>query len=371
MLNNVARILRIPPEATDSIIQYLRDDLASMGACSLTCSAWTPPVQAYLFRNIHISSFERAKAFLSLLETSPHLALYARTLEIKMGEGEKHMEIIIPSIVPQFTEVRALRYSGVQFCDLSDQATSALYSNFPQVRSLSFERCRFTSCDDLVAMMLSSKRVERLWLNEAEWVRPVEESSVNPELWGAQDARLPLSCVTMRRVDRGLVECLLSPELKTRLDCMVLHPIHGQDQVDENAERGINVLCDTLHDVDDIIPSIPPPPDPVVHSLRVKFDLSLENPSRDYASWMWDVLAHLDSPAFSEIVINIVADNREQLEKIDLGRVGKAIARSSFGDQNKVHIVVEGGLAEEHVEEEIARRMGNLGKRLLDLRLIH
>ncbi|KZP23247.1 hypothetical protein FIBSPDRAFT_1015116 [Athelia psychrophila] len=233
MPHDISKVLKIPPRLTDAIIGHLCGDTASVTACSLTCSAWTPPSQAHLFHDLKIPSSQRAHAIVSLLETSPHLALYPRTLEIHAQAGEDHMETVIPSIAPQLSEVRTLRYCGVQFCDLSDRATSALRSNFPQVRTLVFERCRFNSCDDLVALVLASTRVEKLWLNEAEWVRPVEESSVNPELWGASDTRSPLSCVTMRRVDRGMVECLLSPELRTRLDCMVLSPVNGRQRVDE------------------------------------------------------------------------------------------------------------------------------------------
>ncbi|KAF7985955.1 hypothetical protein HWV62_43904 [Athelia sp. TMB] len=353
MQRNVSRVLKIPHELTDSIIGHLRDDLAAITACSLTCSAWTPPAQAYLFHDLHLLSSSRAKTFHALLESSPHLALYVRTLEIQTQAEEDHMETIIPVIAPQLSDVRTLRYCGVQFCALSVRAMAALHVSFPQVRALELERCRFNCCDDLVTLVLASSRVERLWLNEAEWVRPVEESAVHPEAWGAQDTRLPLSCVSMRRVDRGLVECLLSPELKTRLDCMVLSPTHGKEYVDEYPMKGINVLCDTLHAVEDMIPSIPPPPDPVVHSLHVKLDLVTDAPHFDYASWVCSVLAHLDSPAFSEIVFDIIVQNVKQLDRLDWARVAKALARSSFGEQNKVIIELEDELVEDGVQGEI------------------
>ncbi|KAF7980674.1 hypothetical protein HWV62_37103 [Athelia sp. TMB] len=381
MQRNVSRVLKIPHELTDSIIGHLRDDLAAITACSLTCSAWTPPAQAYLFHDLHLLSFPRAKTFHTLLESSPHLALYVRTLEIQTQAEEDHMETIIPVIAPQLSDVRTLRYCGVQFCALSARAMAALHASFPQVRALELERCRFNCCDDLVTLVLASSRVERLWLNEAEWVRPVEESAVHPEAWGPQDTRLPLSCVSMRRVDRGLVECLLSPELKTRLDCMVLSPTHGKEYVDEYPMKGINVLCDTLHAVEgefyyyqscivltqhgavltDMIPSIPPPPDPVVHSLHVKLDLVTDAPHFDYASWVCSVLAHLDSPAFSEIVFDIIVQNVKQLDRLDWARVAKALARSSFGEQNKVIIELEDELVEDGVKGEIAKRMAHPG----------
>ncbi|KZP27796.1 hypothetical protein FIBSPDRAFT_1040036 [Athelia psychrophila] len=389
MPHDISKVLKIPPRLTDAIIGHLCGDTASVTACSLTCSAWTPPSQAHLFHDLKIPSSERANAIVSLLESSPHLALYPRTLEIHAQAGEDHMETVIPSIAPQLSEVRTLRYCGVQFCDLSDRATSALRSNFPQVRTLVFERCRFNSCDDLVALVLASTRVEKLWLNEAEWVRPVEESSVNPELWGASDTRSPLSCVTMRRVDRGMVECLLSPELRTRLDCMVLSPVNGRQRVDEFSGKGINLLCETLYDVEgkvspiallsglastqyiiDVVPSIPPS-EPAIHSLHIKLDFATEPPDVDFDSWVCGVLAHLDSPAFSEVVLDISAQNKQQLDRLNFERVAKALAKSSFGYQNKVTINVECSLAGDIRKEEIGRRMGKLGQRLIDLGLIH
>lgn len=250
MQRTVSRILRISPYVTDAIFGYLCSDTESITACSLTCSAWTPPAQAHLFHDLRIPSLARAKSFLSLLASSPHLALYPRVLEITTQADEDHMETAIPLIAPQLSEVRKLRYCGVQFSQLSPRTIVTLQSSFPQVRNLAFERCRFNSCDDLVALVLASTRVETLWLNEAEWVHSVEESSVNPELWGVPDTRLPLSCVTMRHVDRGLVECLLSPEMRTRLDCMVLSPVYGRQRMEEFSGRGINLLCDTLRDVE-------------------------------------------------------------------------------------------------------------------------
>lgn len=121
----------------------------------------------------------------------------------------------------------------------------------------------------------------------------------------------------------------------------------------------------------DVVPSIPPPSEPAIHSLRIKLDFSTEPPDVDFDSWVCGVLAHLDSPAFSELVFDISAHNKQQLDRLNFERVAKALAKSSFGYQKKVTINAHCSLAGDNMEEEIGRRMGKLGQRLIDLGQIH
>lgn len=259
--------LTIPLSLTDSIIAHLRSDRPSLMACSLTCRAWTCPAQAYLFHHLQITSSAHAKAFDRLLESSPHLALYVRFLDIwqkavKEEEEEGYVEAVIPHIIPQLFDVTKLRFWGVRFCDLSSGTLSSLPCNFPHLRALVFERCRFGACHDLVELLLGYSRVKRVWLDHVGWVRPVEGASADPTPWGPADKQLSLSCAMMRHVDRGLLGCLLSPDIGIRLNSVVLIANHsspmtldkprsgdGIDSLWLGMELGINLVFDTADDL--------------------------------------------------------------------------------------------------------------------------
>ncbi|OCH84290.1 hypothetical protein OBBRIDRAFT_741816, partial [Obba rivulosa] len=45
---------RLPPELTDTIIDFLHDDDAALRACSLTCRAWLRSSRTHLFGSVSL-----------------------------------------------------------------------------------------------------------------------------------------------------------------------------------------------------------------------------------------------------------------------------------------------------------------------------
>ena len=61
----------IPLEIQEQILDYLYDDPVSLGACSLTCSAWLPTTRLHLFRRIKLMRQGDSVRFLCILEPAP------------------------------------------------------------------------------------------------------------------------------------------------------------------------------------------------------------------------------------------------------------------------------------------------------------
>lgn len=76
----------IPLELHDKVINFLWDDQASLGACSLVARAWLPAARSHKFRTLSLQSCYRRNTLEKLLESgllnSGSLTRYVRELHI-------------------------------------------------------------------------------------------------------------------------------------------------------------------------------------------------------------------------------------------------------------------------------------------------
>ncbi|KAF8979617.1 hypothetical protein BDQ17DRAFT_1264540, partial [Cyathus striatus] len=71
---------RLPRELTDIVIDELWDDSAALRNCSLVCTIWHKPACRHLFREITLHSREICRALNKLLDESPRVNQYIRSL---------------------------------------------------------------------------------------------------------------------------------------------------------------------------------------------------------------------------------------------------------------------------------------------------
>ncbi|RPD55216.1 hypothetical protein L226DRAFT_470677, partial [Lentinus tigrinus ALCF2SS1-7] len=77
--------LRLPAEVTDTILDYLHDDRATLRTCCLVARTWLPSCRYHLFSEVVVRSAEHPLSlanFLEFLPTSQDIASYIRTLKV-------------------------------------------------------------------------------------------------------------------------------------------------------------------------------------------------------------------------------------------------------------------------------------------------
>ncbi|KAF8649557.1 hypothetical protein AX16_005741 [Volvariella volvacea WC 439] len=89
----MARLLDLPPELLLSIVTHLASSTADLFSASTTCRALAAPCQFQLFRELHLrdpaqptaSLIPICQKFNRLLEDSPHISNFVRTLKIDLA----------------------------------------------------------------------------------------------------------------------------------------------------------------------------------------------------------------------------------------------------------------------------------------------
>lgn len=119
-----------------------------------------------------------------------------------------------------------------------------------------------------------------------------------------------------------------------------------------------------------MIKDITLPSQSIIHSLRVKVDFAMEKPpSFMYDSWVCNALCELSSLPVQEVLFDISARNIKQLDRLDFKEVAKVLNGASFARLQRVTVSLDcvggAGVHADDVKEEIARRMCELGERLL------
>ncbi|KAH9915123.1 uncharacterized protein B0H18DRAFT_915170, partial [Fomitopsis serialis] len=75
-------MVRLPPELTDRIIDYLHTDVHSLCACALTCRTWLPAARYHRFRSVSVAHEEGIATFETLVASSPAIGHIVEDLEI-------------------------------------------------------------------------------------------------------------------------------------------------------------------------------------------------------------------------------------------------------------------------------------------------
>lgn len=118
-----------PRELTDTVLDNLSDDYASLKSCALVCRAWKPSSQRALFRSIRfeqvkMDAFDRSMtAFAKVLQESPQLAKLVREIRLQWS-----MTNVISFLneVPDLPMVEHLELKYISFISWADDAVEAL-----------------------------------------------------------------------------------------------------------------------------------------------------------------------------------------------------------------------------------------------------
>ncbi|RDB17354.1 hypothetical protein Hypma_001999 [Hypsizygus marmoreus] len=97
----------LPQELLDHIIDDLRDDFATLKACSLAFRSLITRSQIHLFATICISSIERCRCFRSVLNLNPTLSHHVRDLEIIYLSSWVEGDTDLPYILQRATALRS------------------------------------------------------------------------------------------------------------------------------------------------------------------------------------------------------------------------------------------------------------------------
>lgn len=122
---------RLPPELTDLVIDFLRDDIYALANCSLTCRAWLPRARLHKFRLVRFTPRSYSgwkRSFKAARLADRKLVRLVRELSIEnIGSGRLKMwnDAALRDIVCHFPDVTklSLAHDDLYFYDAFDRIT--------------------------------------------------------------------------------------------------------------------------------------------------------------------------------------------------------------------------------------------------------
>ncbi|KZT05974.1 uncharacterized protein LAESUDRAFT_208206 [Laetiporus sulphureus 93-53] len=171
----------VPQELSDLIIDYLHHDRSSLAACSLTCQNWVASAQKHLFADILLYNARLCSAFGRLLESSPHLGLHVRELNVsKLSTANKPefmlFERVLPSIMARLSHVKCLGISLLAMNDAIIRGPQILSS----VTELHLQYCEFPTFQDFVRLFYGIPHVQSLTLRGVSWTSTYFDKRLHP-----------------------------------------------------------------------------------------------------------------------------------------------------------------------------------------------
>ncbi|KAJ7504917.1 hypothetical protein B0H11DRAFT_449347 [Mycena galericulata] len=101
----------VPSELIDSI--FLRvPDIETLKECALVASRFREPSQRILLRSVSLGGTHHSYRYVwDIIQRSPHIATYVRTLRLDIRRDEASPEWLLPELLGKFTNVTQLRLS--------------------------------------------------------------------------------------------------------------------------------------------------------------------------------------------------------------------------------------------------------------------
>nr|GAT51631.1 predicted protein [Mycena chlorophos] len=94
----------LPPELSDTIIDFLHTDVPSLAACGLVCRAWAPASRYHLYAAIFLTPSNVA-AFDGILSKAPALAFVVREVQIRFADSSVGELVRVLGRLPRTTRV--------------------------------------------------------------------------------------------------------------------------------------------------------------------------------------------------------------------------------------------------------------------------
>ncbi|KAJ7292058.1 hypothetical protein C8J57DRAFT_222735 [Mycena rebaudengoi] len=169
----------LPQELLDTILAHLRDDYASLSACSLVSTSFVVPAQCRIFRSLwlHARSHPTFHDAATSLAQFPHLRSYIRDLTITLGSSDVEFDhSAVESILCAVKNVERLMFSArstIYWNRLSYGLRSAIQTVvlLPSLRELHLATCFIAVPSQLIlraASSVSFLSVQQITLEERE-----------------------------------------------------------------------------------------------------------------------------------------------------------------------------------------------------------
>ena len=121
---------QVPIEVCERIIEEVYDDryelvqaaLATLSSCAFVCRAWRPCAQSVLFKHVILRDKDALYRFTELLNASPELSTYVRTLELR---GYLHVPYSTAVLFPTALRGKLPKLVELYIHDLGDDVKAA------------------------------------------------------------------------------------------------------------------------------------------------------------------------------------------------------------------------------------------------------
>ncbi|OCH95240.1 hypothetical protein OBBRIDRAFT_613978, partial [Obba rivulosa] len=154
----MARMIALPSELIDSIIDFLHDDREALANCSLTCRSWLPRTRYHKFSTMIVTEDVKEK-YSQFLDDCPDVRPYFRILRLNaFGTNPSWNDWNVMSFVTRLPNIYTLVFRGLSFHSAPPLGPDI------RLRELMFHNCFFQSLDILLSTLASIGSVDMLSL---------------------------------------------------------------------------------------------------------------------------------------------------------------------------------------------------------------
>ena len=217
----------LPPELHDQVIDHLFDDKRALASCSLVCRNWRTSSQYHLFHTIRIRHPVTLESFLELLDGSPHLAPFVRSLSLCSSQCKQDVHLSVTTTglatcISKLTNLQSLRLDGVFWSNTNRVAPYRA----SHLRELTMRRL-FTTPSVLCDTICAFRSIGTLHIESVFWTFPAETHvsvvEAETDTDADHDERLPSleNLVVGPGSTYNMLQCFL-PMLQERMDISAL-----------------------------------------------------------------------------------------------------------------------------------------------------
>ncbi|KAF7978983.1 hypothetical protein HWV62_44241 [Athelia sp. TMB] len=163
--------LMIPPEITDSIIDHLHADVATLTKCSLICKNWLPSARHHLFRDVCLrsSNLDQFIALRASPSCSFTLCIHGITLQDlndDAADKTQTMDVKMSLALRDLPSVTVLILSGLEW---EKFGLISLGEYFPHTKELSLSAMAFQSSSEVKNLISGFSQLHRLRIHNTGW----------------------------------------------------------------------------------------------------------------------------------------------------------------------------------------------------------
>jgi hypothetical protein len=184
------RIMKLPQELFDIIIDNLNDCPRTLHNCALVCRSWVHLSRRHLFRRIVLypprcRGLSHCWRLHRLLLRSPHIATYIQELKVYEGQEEKREAWIgsdqtLPLVMGLLRDLTKIEFRRLEWSILPQDLRQSICRvlELPSMTSLEIERSDFASMSDFASLLSHAEGLTSLSLIGVSTNRFLEHGAV-------------------------------------------------------------------------------------------------------------------------------------------------------------------------------------------------